>query len=105
MGCDNGFCPVVETLDLLNQRWNLRIVRSLLSGPRHFNELRREHGINPRTLCSRLRQLEGAGLITRRVISENPPSVEYVLTEKGQELNEAFGTLADWARKWAEQPA
>ena len=94
------FCPVNATLDLLNQRWNLRIVRTLLGGKKRFNEISRENGINPRTLRDRLRDLEEEGIIGRTVISTMPPNVEYCLTEKGLELNDIFEALARWGIKW-----
>jgi DNA-binding HxlR family transcriptional regulator len=98
------FCPVNATLDLLNQRWNLRIVRSLLSGKKRFNEIGRENGINPRTLRDRLRDLEEEGIITRLVISTMPPNVEYSLTEKGLALNDIFEALAKWGITWMNAP-
>ena|SRR5579864_7484118 len=98
------FCPVNATLDLLNQRWNLRIVRSLLNGKKRFNEIARENGINPRTLRERLRDLEEEEVIHRHVISQMPPNVEYSLTEKGLELNCIFESLAAWGVKWMKPP-
>ena len=97
------FCPVNATLDLLNQRWNLRIVRTLLGGKKRFNEISRQNKINPRTLRDRLRDLEEEGIITRNVISTMPPNVEYSLTEKGHELNCIFEALAEWGVKWMKQ--
>lgn len=96
-------CPVDATLDLLNQRWNLRIVRSLLEKKKRFNELSREHGINPRTLRARLLVLENEGVVRRHVVSESPPNVEYSLTSKGLALNGIFEALADWGRKWMSE--
>jgi len=98
------FCLVNATLDLLNQRWNLRIVRSLLAGKKRFNEIGRENGINPRTLRERLRHLEDEGIIHRAVISTMPPNVEYSLTEKGLALNGIFESLATWGVKWMSAP-
>jgi DNA-binding HxlR family transcriptional regulator len=97
---DHLFCPVNATLDLLNQRWNLRIVRTLLDGKKRFNEIGRENGINPRTLRDRLRDLEDEGIINRLVVSTMPPNVEYSLTEKGEALNCIFEALAEWGAKW-----
>ena len=93
-------CPVSATLDLLNRRWTLHIVRSLLGGKKRFNEIARENRINPRTLRERLRMLEEEGAVTRTVISTIPPNVEYELTEKGKALNCIFEALAEWGRSW-----
>jgi DNA-binding HxlR family transcriptional regulator len=97
---DEAFCPALATLDLLNQRWNLRIVQTLLSGKKRFNEIGRANGINPRTLRERLRSLEEEGIISRTVVSSIPPNVEYALTEKGMALNCIFESLSEWGRKW-----
>src|SRR5438046_3046602 len=93
---DHAFCPAMATLNLLNQRWTLHIVQSLLGGKKRFNEISRENGINPRTLRERLRALEEEGVISRTVISSIPPNVEYALTEKGMALNCIFLSLSDW---------
>lgn len=98
------FCPVLATLDLLNQRWNLHIILSLLEGTKRFNELGRENGINPRTLRERLVALEIEGVIQRRVVSHAPPNVEYSLTEKGRALGQVFESLGDWGRTWMKPP-
>jgi DNA-binding HxlR family transcriptional regulator len=94
------FCPVNATLDLLNTRWTLHIVTTLLDGKKRFNEIARAHHINPRTLRERLRALEEEEIITRTVISTIPPNVEYELTEKGMALNCIFHALGEWGRKW-----
>lgn len=98
------FCPVLATLDLLNQRWNLRIVRSLLDGKMRFNEIGRQNGINPRTLRERLIALEEEEIIKRTVVSVMPPNVEYELTEKGMALNAIFEALAEWGKTWMKAP-
>ena len=97
------FCPVAATLDLLNSRWTLHIVHSLLAKPMRFNEIARELGINPRTLCQRLRDLEEAGIVERNVVSEIPPNVEYRMTEKGQALNSILDSLEEWGRAWMDR--
>lgn len=75
-------------------------MHSLLNKPMRFNEIARELGINPRTLCQRLRDLEAAGIVERNVVSEVPPNVEYRMTEKGQALSAILDSLEDWGRKW-----
>ncbi len=52
------YCPVAATMDLLNQKWTLHIIRELMSGKKRFNELaHRCGGVNSRTLRERLRVL------------------------------------------------
>ena len=35
------FCPVAKSMEVLDERWTVLVVRELLLGSRHFNELRR----------------------------------------------------------------
>jgi DNA-binding HxlR family transcriptional regulator len=94
------WCPVNATLELMNRRWTLHIVRTLLEGKKRFNEISRTYKINPRTLSDRLKELEAEGLVKRTVKSTMPPNVEYELTEKGLALNDIVEALGEWGRKW-----
>lgn len=101
---DPIFCPINATMSLLNKRWTLHIIRTLLEGKKRFNEIARAHGINPRTLRARLRALEAEGVVARTVITTFPPKVEYELTPKGLALNGIFEALAEWGRTWMKPP-
>src|SRR5215210_2225990 len=51
---DHEFCPVYASIELLQEKWNLHIIRALLEGPMGFNDLGRAVGANPTTLAQRL---------------------------------------------------
>nr|BFE78916.1 hypothetical protein GCM10020093_015170 [Planobispora longispora] len=52
MGSSYGqFCPVAKAMELLDERWTLLVVRELVTGSRHFNELRRGCRRCPRPCC------------------------------------------------------
>ncbi len=94
----NVYCPVAATMDLLNGKWTLHILRELMDGRKRFNELARAIGtVSSRTLCSRLRALEEQGILTREVKNTIPPWVEYDLTEKGRALNHVIDGVVEWA--------
>lgn len=91
---------VRETASLLERRWQLSIIYAALTGAMRFNEFAEAvAGISPRMLSERLRDLEGAGLIERRVLPTSPPTVEYRLTRKGERL----GPLIEAMRAYAEE--
>ncbi len=49
-----------------------------------FGELKKAlPGISSRVLSSKLKRLEGMGLVRREVLSTHPPRVNYALTERG----------------------
>jgi DNA-binding HxlR family transcriptional regulator len=98
-------CPVMRALDLIANKWTVPVIYNLYCPGEalRFGELqRRIETITQKELTKRLRELERAGLIERKVYAEVPPRVEYRLTEIGRTLVEPLGALADWARKYSE---
>jgi len=92
---------VRQTADLLERRWQLSVIYAALTGALRFNESAGAvASISPRRLSVRLRDLEAAGLIERRVIPSSPPKVEYRLTDRGREL----GPIIDALRAYAGEP-
>lgn len=96
-------CPVARSLDVLGDRWTLLVVRDLLRGRGKFQEFTESlPGIAPNILSDRLKQLEEGGIVTRRFYSDHPPRAEYVLTEKGRQLDVVVGALAAWGARHAD---
>jgi DNA-binding HxlR family transcriptional regulator len=92
------FCPVAKAMELLDERWTLLIVRELVSGSQHFNELRRGvPRMSPTLLSKRLHQLVRAGIVDRRTDGNE---VRYVLTPAGQELRPVVEALGVWGTRW-----
>lgn len=102
MGSSYGqFCPVARAMELLDERWTLLVVRELLAGSRHFNELRRGvPRMSPALLSKRLRTLVRAGVVER---NEQGNRVSYELTPAGQELHEVVEALGTWGVRWMPQ--
>jgi DNA-binding HxlR family transcriptional regulator len=89
-------------LNVLGQKWVMRIIRALGDRTQRFCELQDAlGGANSATLSQRLKLLEDEGLIERRAISAVPPWVEYSLTPKGSELRVAISGIDRWADRWA----
>ena len=96
-------CPVASTLDLVGDRWTLLVVRDLLRGKSRFQELRDSvEGIPPASLTRRLRALEDAGVLIRRLYQEHPVRYAYQLTAKGHGLGVVVGALANFGEQYAE---
>ncbi len=102
---DTGFCPVYQSIQLLQEKWVLHIVRALLAGPHGFNELARAvGGVNTTTLSQRLDQLERLGLLSKTVESVMPPRSRYQLTDAGLELQKVIEAIDGWARTHMPTP-
>jgi DNA-binding HxlR family transcriptional regulator len=94
------YCPVAKSVEVLGDRWCLLLVRELLRGVRHFNELERSvPGISRSILAQRLRHLEREGVAQRRV-GPDGHATEYLLTDAGRELGSVVGALNDWGVRW-----
>jgi DNA-binding HxlR family transcriptional regulator len=94
-------CPIVATIKLLRNQWNMIAVRYLHDKPMKFNQLKRAMGgVSSKTLSRTLKHLTKEGLVQRRVLETAPISVEYHLTERGMELSETLFGMKKWGRKW-----
>ncbi|MGV0625277.1 winged helix-turn-helix transcriptional regulator [Mycolicibacter minnesotensis] len=98
MSRDYGqYCGLARALDVVGDRWNLLIVRQLLLGPARYRELRDGlAGIATNLLAGRLRDLETAGVLERR-LADDGNSVTYALTPWGTQLREPIYALVRWS--------
>jgi DNA-binding HxlR family transcriptional regulator len=98
-------CGTAHALDLVGDRWALLVVRELVFGPKRFTDLRDGlPGIGPNVLSQRLKELEEAGVVRRRML---PPPVAvpvYELTEWGAELEEVLVRLGRWGARSPDMP-
>jgi DNA-binding HxlR family transcriptional regulator len=90
-----------QAIELIGKRWTGAILFVLLDGPLRFSEVKvLVPDLSDRLLSERLKELEGEGIVERRVIDETPVRVEYALTDKGRALEPAVGALKSWAQDW-----
>jgi DNA-binding HxlR family transcriptional regulator len=92
------YCPVAKGAEVFAERWTPLVLRTLLCGSRHFNDVHRGVPLMSRTLLShRLKQLESLGIIRRRRGARGP---EYLLTESGREFAPIIRKLGEWGQRW-----
>jgi DNA-binding HxlR family transcriptional regulator len=96
------YCPVAKSLEILGDRWTLLIVRDMLTGTTHFNDLERGlPGVSRALLASRLKLLQRAGIIEKRLTSCGRSTTSYQLTLAGQQLFPVINSLWTWGEAWA----
>src|ERR1700712_2773345 len=100
------YCAISRSLDLIGDRWTLRIVRELLvRGPSRYTDL--QHGlpgIATNLLAGRLRWLEDGGV---REGEAPPPPVAttlFRLTPRGEGLRAVLGELVRWGTELMVDP-
>jgi DNA-binding HxlR family transcriptional regulator len=100
------YCPIAKAVEIVGDRWTLLIVRDLLTGTCHFNDLERGlPGISRGLLADRLRRLQQMGLVEKVNRRKLRRRTAYYLTEAGQELQAVVNSLLEWGARWAfEEP-
>jgi DNA-binding HxlR family transcriptional regulator len=93
-----------RALDLVGERWSLRILRETFFGVRRYGEFARNLSIPRPTLSARLKTLVEAGLLVRVRYATDPDRHEYRLTEAGRELFPAIVVLMRWGDKYLAGP-
>jgi DNA-binding HxlR family transcriptional regulator len=94
------YCGVARALELVGERWALLIVRNLLVGPRRYTDLRAGlPKIPTNVLATRLKELEGAGLVVRTVQPRPSGAIVYELTPYGADLDEVVQVLGRWGAR------
>ena len=97
-------CPVETTLTLIGDKWKVLILRDLLPGTKRFGELKKSIGsVSQKVLTAQLRDMEGNGLVSRKVYAEVPPRVEYTLTELGISLKPVLDSMWAWGEDYKKQ--
>lgn len=95
------FCPVEGIINVISKKWALAIIGTISNHTKlRFNELMNNlKGISPKSLATRLKDLEKSGIVNREIFAEIPPKVEYSLTKDGKEVRDAMKPLMEWAYK------
>lgn len=102
-------CPIQfvlalnDTLNVINGKWKLPIIGSLLFEKRRFTEIQRNiPKITPRMLSKELKDLEMNGMVKRTVYDTNPISVEYELTDSAKSLSDVLDKMLEWGLQHRE---
>jgi DNA-binding HxlR family transcriptional regulator len=97
-------CAVAAALDIIGEKWSLLVVREVALGVHRFGEIVRNTGAPRDILTARLRTLEAAGVLERRLYQERPERYEYRLTAAGKELRPILLALSQWGERHTGQP-
>ena len=88
-------------VEIISRRWTTLILKVLLPGPLHFNEIGTQlEVVSDRVLSERLKELEKEGIVSRRVCAGPPIRVTYDLTEKGHALTPIIDAIEAWSHEW-----
>ncbi len=88
-----------DAMNVVNGKWKLAVVSTLLHGPRGFTDIERQlDGITARMLSRELRELELNGVLVREASARSARFRRYALTSSGHRLKDVIFTMANWGR-------
>ncbi|WP_431916847.1 winged helix-turn-helix transcriptional regulator [Nonomuraea jabiensis] len=99
------FCGLARAMEIVGERWSMLIIRNLLTGAQRFTDLHKGLPAIPTNILSaRLKQLEEAGVATRRALPHPERAVVYELTDYGRDLEPALIALGRWGARTLTEP-
>jgi len=102
--CKMSIVGIRDVQDIMGGKWKYMIVTALyFSGKMKFMDLKRlMDKIAPKVLSKELKDLERSNLVTRTVCDTKPITVEYELTDLGDNLNVIIRAMGDWGLKYRQ---
>lgn len=99
--CKMQIMAVHDAMDVLNGKWRISILAVLCyRNKRRFSDILADvDGISNKMLSKELKDMEVNQLVTRTVLDTQPITVQYELTEYGQELQTVIKNLSAWGAK------
>ena len=91
-------CSLAQTLNVIGERWTLLILRDAFFGAKRFGQFERSLGIAKNILTARLTRLVDEGILEKRDALEGAHP-EYVLTQKGLDLQPILLAMTHWGDK------
>ena len=102
--CNQSITAVRDALYVLNGKWKLPLIVSLITGPKRFKEIQRDlKDITPKVLSKELRELELNEFVTRKVFNTVPVSVIYELTPYSSCLDDVIEALRFFGQQHRER--
>jgi DNA-binding HxlR family transcriptional regulator len=95
-------CSLARALDVVSTRSAFLLLREAFYGTARFDDFAERAGVSEPVAAARLRELVGAGLLTREEYREpgQRARLAYRLTDKGADLFPALAALMQWGDRW-----
>ncbi len=99
---DHMNCSLAQTLEIVGERWTLLILRDAFFGAKRFEQFQQSLGIARNILTTRLKSLVAEGILAKQPVEGGRS--EYVLTEKGLDLQPVLLSMTHWGDKYKPNP-
>lgn len=102
--CAGSLRNILDALYVLNGKWKVPLILSLIQSSKRFNEIQKEiTGISPKVLANELKDLELNEFIIRNVYPTTPVSIIYEATDYSRSLKSVIRELSAWGEQHREK--
>lgn len=102
--CAGKLKNVIDALYVLNGKWKLPLILSLVQSSKRFNEIQNEvSGISSKILAKELKHLELNDFIKRNVFPTTPVTIIYEATDYSRTLQSVMRELSAWGGQHREK--
>jgi len=102
--CAGSLKNVLDALYVLNGKWKLALILSLVQSSKRFNEIQNEvSGISSKVLAKELKDLELNDFIKRNVYPTQPVNIVYEATSYSLTLKNVLAELSSWDEEHREK--
>ena len=102
--CASSLNNVLDALYVLNGKWKLPLILTIVQVPKRFNEIQKAVGsISPKVLAKELKELELNGFIKRNIHPTTPVTVMYEATGYSHTLKNVLSELSAWGAQHREK--
>ncbi|WP_316830802.1 helix-turn-helix domain-containing protein [Pedobacter aquatilis] len=102
--CGDSLKNVLDALYVLNGKWKLALILSLVQSAKRFNEIQHEvSGISSKVLANELKDLELNDFIKRNVYPTTPVTIIYEATDYSHTLKNVLAELSSWGAQHREK--
>ncbi|WP_428232748.1 winged helix-turn-helix transcriptional regulator [Flavobacterium sp.] len=102
--CAGSLRNIIDALYVLNGKWKIALILSLIQSSKRFNEIKKEiEGISPKILAKELKDLELNDFVKRTVHQTIPVSVVYEVTDYSKTLKSVIHELSNWGKMHREK--
>ena len=97
LSCLDTVKPVRDAIDVINGKWKLPIIISVMTGNERFTDIQESiPGITPKVLAKELKDLEQHKLIKRVVVDDYPVKILYKPEPYADTLTPIIEALRGW---------
>jgi DNA-binding HxlR family transcriptional regulator len=95
--CATGVAGIRDALYVLNGKWKMPLIFSLVQGPKRFKEIQRALGdITAKILSKELKELELNEFVIRQADDSKPAIITYHVTPYSRSLQKVLHELKEW---------